>query len=75
MFGGEREPENLQPTTPSSEGPHRCPVAPHDGQAVDGLPTPPQPVRTRGRRLARPEDSKGSLLRPEQRLLILDTWR
>ena len=53
--------------------PASCP--PGNSHPLDGLQSPVHPARARGRKLARPEDIKTPSLSPEQRLLILDTWR
>src|SRR5262245_15595923 len=69
----------------------QIPPTPPDGVRPDAAATPPaadagppadpprerprlqQPVR--GRRLARPPDGPASPLTPQQRLLVLDSWR
>ena len=63
------------------EGPTDEPISPdQNGTPLEGtdplsLAPPNLKVRARRGRLLRPEDAKGTNFTPEQRLMILDSWR
>jgi transposase InsO family protein len=82
---GERSGARPTPSATPSDAPHRPPPHPEDDD-----PEPPEPSaavpngngsgprlsgRRRGRRLVSPEASSTPTFKPEQRLLLLDTWQ
>lgn len=72
--GDESDDERLDP--PAAREPQSAPESASETASqrnVDGFPRPRKPRK--GKRLAKPSETGKTIVTPEQRLLLLDTWR